>query len=201
MIRTNVWLFCIEVIKMSKQIYRQETIRMLMNMNQRIRQQKLQLIYNNLFKLQEWKAAQCIGITISHKPELDTDKIIEQAIKENKIVVVPKSNAREKTMEFKRMYSEADLEPGYANLLEPKETLQTYNKQQIDLLIVPGVVYRHDGYRIGFGGGFYDRFLVDYKGATVSIAFEEQMNDQFTINKYDIPVQMIIKESEVIYIK
>ena len=72
---------------------------------------------------------------------------------------------------------------------------------QIDLLIVPGLAYTQAGYRLGFGGGYYDRFLRDYDGKTISLAFNCQMIPQIDLEEHDLPVSKIITNTEVITTK
>ena len=64
--------------------------------------------------------------------------------------------------------------------------------EQIDLLIVPGVVFRHDGYRIGYGGGYFDCYLANYHHDTLSLVFEEQLNDDWQVDDYDVAVSELI---------
>jgi 5-formyltetrahydrofolate cyclo-ligase len=65
----------------------------------------------------------------------------------------------------------------------------------LDLLIVPGLAFSKKGYRIGFGGGYYDRFLSAFDGKTVSLVFGEQFNDQWTPDVFDIPIDKIYTDS------
>ena len=102
-------------------------------------------------------------------------------------------------MDFRILTSFDELETVYIDLLEPiVEQTESIGKEQIDLLIVPGVVFSNDGYRIGFGGGYYDRYMTDYKGATISLAFHSQVNHEVPIEAHDIPVQKIITERDFI---
>lgn len=157
-------------------------------------------MHTTLFSSEIWKEAKTIGVTISQDGiEWDTKPIIEQAWKENKKVAVPKCIHSDRSMQFYEFYSYDALEVVYYNLLEPipKQDL-LLNKQEIDLLIVPGVVYDRKGYRIGFGGGYYDRFLVDYGQTTISLVSRIQLIEQIPTNKYDIAVEQMITEEGII---
>ena len=66
--------------------------------------------------------------------------------------------------------------------------------ENISYLIVPGVVFDQNGYRIGFGGGYYDRFLSKYDGPTISLAFDEQILLEVPNESFDIPVQSILSD-------
>ncbi|MCR2820396.1 5-formyltetrahydrofolate cyclo-ligase [Lederbergia panacisoli] len=157
------------------------------------------LIANNLFESNEWKDADIIGITISHFPEVDTWQLIRKAWKEGKKIVIPKCYPTEKKMEFRQITSFKQLETVFFGLFEPIEAETTkFNHRDIELLIVPGLVFNRKGYRIGFGGGYYDRFLTDFSGATVSLCFSIQLLDNIPMENHDIPVKKIITENEII---
>jgi 5-formyltetrahydrofolate cyclo-ligase len=150
-------------------------------------------IANQLYSSALWQNANTIGITISNYPEVDTYQIIRKAWEQNKRVVVPKCHPKEKQMSFHELKQFTQLESVYYGLLEPIETLtRKVDKVGIDLLIVPGLAFTKEGYRLGFGGGYYDRFLQDYEGNTVSLAFPIQLKEKLPIEKHDIPVQKII---------
>lgn len=157
-------------------------------------------IAQNLYQQEEWKNSNIIGITISRKPEVDTYPIIKKAWEEGKCVVVPKCSPMDKGLSFRTLTDFSQLESVYFGLLEPivEETAEI-NPEKIDLLIVPGLAFTREGYRIGFGGGYYDRLLSSFTAKTISLAFPEQIISQFPIEKYDIPVSKIITVSEVLH--
>lgn len=154
-------------------------------------------ISGQLFDLMEWKKAKVIGITISIPPEVPTLHIIEQAWREGKDVAVPKCNPENKTMRFKKITSFDQLESVYSGLLEPVDATIEVMPEEIKLLIVPGLAFTKDGYRLGFGGGYYDRFLSGYKGFTVSLAFDCQLVDEVPTELHDIPVEKVITANKV----
>jgi 5-formyltetrahydrofolate cyclo-ligase len=150
-------------------------------------------IANQLFAEELWGKSKTIGITISNYPELDTYQIIRKAWEQGKRIVVPKCHPKVKHMSFHELKQFTQLESVYYGLLEPIEAItKTVDKEEIDLLIVPGLAFTNEGYRLGFGGGYYDRFLPDYKGSTVSLAFPTQLKAKLPIEEHDIPVQKII---------
>lgn len=159
-------------------------------------------IANQLYEDVDWKQAKMIGITISNRPEVDTYQIISKAWEEEKQVVVPKCYPKEKRMSFRLLNEFSQLESVFFGLLEPIEkATKEVEPDQIDLLIVPGLAFTKEGYRLGFGGGYYDRFLTNFTGKTVSLAFNTQIIPQFTIEKHDIPISKIITNEMVIEIK
>ncbi len=157
-------------------------------------------ILEKLWNHQAWKKANTVGITISRKNEINTYPIIEKGWKEGKKIVVPKTNKRTKEMSFYELTSFSQLEKTYADLLEPiPEQCLVKEKDQIDFLIVPGLVFDHSGYRLGFGGGFYDRYLNGFQGVTCALAYEEQIVEVIPRESFDIPVDSVITNKKVYY--
>ncbi|MEN2765981.1 5-formyltetrahydrofolate cyclo-ligase [Ornithinibacillus xuwenensis] len=151
---------------------------------------------SNLLNSSLWKNSNTIGITISKGFEWDTQLIIEEGWRQGKSIVVPKCFPNDKELVFYRLHSFNELESVYYNLLEPKPNDQNKTtKEQIDLLLVPGIVYDERGYRIGFGGGYYDRFLFDYNSQTVSLLSTMQLSDNVPVEPHDIPVQHLLTEN------
>lgn len=88
---------------------------------------------------------------------------------------------------------------GYFGLDEPDVKKTTpVKKDAIDLLIVPGLVFTKKGYRVGFGGGYYDRYLTDFTQPTVSLVHTKQFVEDFPIEPFDIPVQYLVTEKGII---
>ncbi|MCL6571990.1 MAG: 5-formyltetrahydrofolate cyclo-ligase [Bacillus sp. (in: Bacteria)] len=155
-----------------------------------------------LFEEEDWKQAQVIGITVSMQPEVDTYQIIRKAWELSKQVVVPKCDPVEKRLSFRTLSEFSQLESVFHGLFEPVvELTNEVETQMIDLLIVPGLAYTLKGYRLGFGGGYYDRYLTNYPGKSLSLAFSDQIIPLFLIEKHDIPISKIITNHEVIEVK
>ncbi|OAS85074.1 MULTISPECIES: 5-formyltetrahydrofolate cyclo-ligase [Metabacillus] len=156
-------------------------------------------IHQQLFSLQSWKEAHTIAVTISNGREVDTTNIIERAWQDKKRIVVPKCDPKTNTMEFRQITSFDQLERVFFGLLEPK-VLETekVSPNQIDLMIIPGICYDRRGYRIGYGGGYFDRYLTHYKNDTLSLAFSMQIVEKVPAEPHDLPVSTIITECGVI---
>ncbi|QPQ35138.1 5-formyltetrahydrofolate cyclo-ligase [Lysinibacillus sp. JNUCC-52] len=137
--------------------------------------------------------ANTIGITISNKPELDTIHLIEALWQLGKKVAVPKCNAKTREMSFYAIESFAQLETVYMHLREPIPTeCEFVDANEMDIILVPGVVFDIKGYRIGYGGGYYDRYVLNYKkGKLMSLLFDEQLYEQVPIENHDCPVDFI----------
>ncbi|MBJ8051730.1 5-formyltetrahydrofolate cyclo-ligase [Bacillus cereus] len=149
----------------------------------------------SLYAQKEWAEAKTIGITLSMDNEVNTYPIIEKAWEEGKKVVVPKCNKGTRAMTFRKISNFDQLETVYMNLREPIPTLtDEVNADEIDLQIVPGVAYTERGERIGYGGGYYDRYLVHYKGKTLSLAYDFQIVKHIPVEPFDKNVKKIITE-------
>jgi len=149
----------------------------------------------SLYAQKEWVEAKTIGITLSMENEVNTYPIIEKAWEEGKNVVVPKCNKGTRTMSFRQISNFDQLETVYMNLREPIPALtEEVGADDIDLQIVPGVAYTGRGERIGYGGGYYDRYLVHYKGKTLSLAYSFQMVEHIPVEPFDKNVEKIITE-------
>lgn len=155
-------------------------------------------IARSLYSSPLWLQAKTIGITVSKPPEADTWQIIRKAWEDGKRVAVPKCIPHTKQMVFRELKSFRELESVYYGLWEPSpEKTDEVRSEEIETLIVPGLAYMKNGFRLGFGGGYYDRFLEHYKGRTVSLAFELQILNGFPVENHDKPVEMIITDQQV----
>lgn len=186
------------MMRENKNKLRQEVRSRLMELTKEEHKELSNSIAENLFSLEEWKKAKTIGITISIPPEVPTVRIIEQAWSEGKEVAVPKCNPEKKTMEFKKISSFNQLESVYYGLLEPVEETAKARKEELDVMIVPGLAFTKEGYRLGFGGGYYDRFLSHYRGATLALTYELQLMDDLPIEVHDIAVSKLITPSRIL---
>ncbi|QDY46314.1 5-formyltetrahydrofolate cyclo-ligase [Planococcus glaciei] len=184
---------------MDKAIQRKQVLDHLNNMEKSEHQRKSRLIVGRLMEDPVFQKAGTVGVTVSAFPEVDTHELIQACWKAGKRVAVPKCWRKDRTMDFYALTDFNQLETVYMHLKEPKvEETVRLEAEDIDLLVVPGVVYTREGYRIGFGGGYYDRYLATYTGATQSLAFDVQLADRIFVEPHDIPVDAIHTESESI---
>lgn len=183
---------------MEKQEMRNIIIDKLKNLNDEERKQIEDQMHHNLLGSDLWKKANTVGITMSKGFEWDTSRIIKAGWEQNKQMCVPKCFPKESKLIFYRFETFDQLEVVYSNLLEPKpEESEEIEKNDIDLLIVPGLLFDQDGYRIGFGGGYYDRFLKDFYHDKASLCGSLQLVDEVPRKSYDLPVDYLITEDEI----
>ncbi|MHA8138379.1 5-formyltetrahydrofolate cyclo-ligase [Lactobacillaceae bacterium Scapto_B20] len=152
-----------------------------------------QNLYQKLFAHPDWQSANTIAVTLSSAIELDTAPIIKAAREAGKQVVVPRTLPKFQ-MEFVNYDERTELLKSPFGIMEPANG-DVIAKSAIDLIIVPGLAFAtttHD--RLGFGGGFYDRYLADFNGNTISLALPIQAYPipNWAVNEYDIKVKTII---------
>lgn len=162
-------------------------------------------IKEKLFDLKEYKNSNTIFSFISFASEINTHPIIKEMLDDKKQVGVPFTYSKNRKMivaEIKDFYK--DLELGFYDILSPRESeLQPIEPKDIDLVLVPGLAFDKNGYRVGYGGGYYDTFFsqTNDKAIKIGLAFDLQLVDENPIDKFDIPVDYIITENEIIKIK
>lgn len=182
-----------------KEKLRQSAVKELSLHNKSRRAQELKEIYKRLFQLEAWKKSETIAVTVSVGNELDTMPIIEQAWKQGKRIAVPRCIPSKKQLEFYYLEDVNQLEESYYGLLEPNTyKCRRSEIEEIELMIVPGLVFDRKGYRIGHGGGYYDRLLTAHSFQTVSICFDFQLVEGIFNENHDIPVDKIITPTEVV---
>ena len=136
-----------------------------------------------------YQEAKTIATYLSFPHEFQTQELIEQALKDGKKVLIPKTYPKGR-MEFV-VYDPQQLVKTSFGLLEPQGDLEVVDPSQIDLIHVPGLAFTTEGYRIGYGGGYYDRYLEHFAGHTMSTIYPCQVQE-FNFENHDIPVQEVL---------
>lgn len=136
-----------------------------------------------------YQEAKVIATYLSFPHEFQTQGLIDQARKDGKKVLIPKTYPKGR-MEFV-VYDPKQLAKTSFGLLEPQGDLEVVEPSQIDLIHVPGLAFTTEGYRIGYGGGYYDRYLEHFAGHTMSTIYPCQVQE-FNLENHDIPVQEVL---------
>lgn len=136
-----------------------------------------------------YQEAKTIATYLSFPHEFQTDSLIKRAQQDGKEIVIPKTYPKGK-MDFV-VYEPEKLERNSFGLLEPQGDFKILEPSQIDLIHVPGLAFTNEGYRIGYGGGYYDRYLENFSGHTISTLYPCQIQD-FHPDPYDIPVEEVL---------
>ena len=174
---------------MNKQDIRKENLkkrRLLQN-----REEKDKAILERFLSLAQYKTAKTVMTYLSYKSEPDTLGIVSRMLADGKTVCAPVcfGNGR---MEAYAFEDAGVLMPSSLGILEPPKQ-RRISPAEIDLNIVPGCCFNGKGYRIGYGGGYYDRYLQNFRGVTCGL-FYDCLKTEFLAEKTDIPLHYIITE-------
>ena len=127
---------------------------------------------------------------LPYNQEVRTVPMLEQAMKDGKRVAVPKCYGDE--MRFIYMDDLSKVEKGYANIPEPIAD-EPVADDKTALVLMPGMAFTKDGKRMGYGGGFYDKFLAaEPEHPTVALCYDFQMVESLPTEEYDIPVDCVL---------
>lgn len=151
-------------------------------------------IGRKITEIDYYKNAQQVLIFASVGDEFDTGYIIEKCRKDKKTLFFPICLDNQGKMEFFRVDSDKDLQIGMYNIPEPKPSCEKYISKENDLIIVPCLSVDKKGYRIGYGKGYYDRFLKDFKGVSICPCYKELLTDRLPTDEYDVKINILITE-------
>lgn len=153
-------------------------------------------IFKNVINSSFYKNASRIFIFVSYNYEADTHNIIKYSLNHGKIICVPKIISKKQGMKAVCIEKFEDLKTGTYGILEPAEDSVEIEKDKIDTIFLPGLAFDLSGGRIGYGGGFYDRFISDLNNniSKVAICYSFQVIDKVTMEFYDQSINGIITE-------
>ncbi|MDO4902989.1 MAG: 5-formyltetrahydrofolate cyclo-ligase [Limosilactobacillus sp.] len=165
-----------------------------LDVNTRLKEQKT--LASRLFNQPEWLRSKVIALTMSQSFEIDTAPLILHARHEGRTVVVPRTLPH-RQMEFVELREDTAFVETAFGVLEPQDG-RVFSPDEIDLMVVPGVAFTPDGRRLGFGGGYYDRYLEKYSGKTISMALTTQLAsaDEWLHEEHDQMVDRVIMLEE-----
>jgi 5-formyltetrahydrofolate cyclo-ligase len=163
----------------------------------RIEKEKLDnIIFEKVIGSEEYKKSNNLFIFVSFESEVDTHRIIKRALKDGKNVSVPKTISREEGMAAVKINDFSELKNGAYGILEPENLDLRMKESLMDVCYIPGVAFDKEGGRVGYGGGYYDRFLNLVRKDTQKIAlcYSFQILDKVPREEHDILVDSIISD-------
>ncbi|MDX9972498.1 MAG: 5-formyltetrahydrofolate cyclo-ligase [FCB group bacterium] len=129
--------------------------------------------------------------------ELDTLRLVETLLEEGRIVLVPVGD-KNRSLVWSRLERLAETAPSAFGILEPRaEHLRPTEVPPGALAVVPGLAFTREGGRIGYGAGYYDRFLAAFDGVKLGMAFEAQLADSMPLEAHDVPMDVVVTEAAV----
>ena len=165
-------------------------------MPQEIKEQKDDAIALQVRRLWQYQRNNVLLVYVSTSIEVDTHRIIRRAIADGKRVAVPRCVPDTRNMEFYYIDSIEELSPGMFGVLEPSANPdRLYKECEGGLCIVPAFSYDWRGYRLGYGKGYYDRFLSRFEGNMVGICYSDCVQRSLPHGRYDRPVELLVTET------
>ncbi|MBR5203493.1 MAG: 5-formyltetrahydrofolate cyclo-ligase [Clostridia bacterium] len=173
----------------------------LLNKRKEIPQEKKVIYDKEISKLitdsDYFKNADQVLVFASTDYEFDTRYIIERCRFLYKRVFYPVCIDNVGNMEFFKTESVGDLQYGMYHILEPKATCKKFIPKDNDIIIVPALSVDENGNRIGYGKGYYDKFLKDFNGVSICPCYEELMADTLPTDENDIKVNIIATQNQL----
>lgn len=183
---------------MDKETVRKETLEARKAISTEELVKKSDMVTEKLLSTDLYKNANTIMAYIDFRNEVRTEKIIKTAIADGKRIVIPISIVDTRQLVLSELIDyDFELSPGAYGILEPRpEFIREIDPETVDLVLIPGVAFDERGYRVGYGAGYYDRFLEKVRpdSSKIALAFELQMVDYACEDSHDVPVDLIITE-------
>lgn len=186
---------------MNKNLLRQQAMKMRNSLNSLEVQGKSHEISQLFLSLPLYREVPSILSYLSFGSEIDTTAIIKNAWLRGKRVLVPVCQTKDKTLLISELRSLNELSPGTWGIPEPKkEYLRPVSPSEIGLAIIPGLAFDSRGHRLGFGAGYYDRFLstLPSECPKIALAYNFQIVEFIPNEAHDVPVDLIVTEKRIL---
>ena len=172
------------------------------NLDNEVRATNNEKICKNMTASATFRYADVLLMYYPKPDEIDIRPIAEAAWAAGKKVAFPRCNPADHPMVFHFVNSFDELEPGSYNIMEPPVDSPAFDVAEAETgnvaCVVPAVVFDKKGYRIGYGGGYYDKYLKDKTCIKIGLCYDFQIIDSIIPNIHDIPVDIIISEKRII---
>lgn len=180
-----------------KKNLRKEFIKQRNELEEKYRLSATKKIFEQIENLEVFKKARSIFVYVGFGSEILTEAFIKKHI-DDKDIYVPK--IKNKTMNLVKIESWEELEVGHFGVLEPKS--DNYYKGDIDVVITPSIVFATDGYRLGYGKGYYDNYFSRKKyGISVGVSYAKLLQKSVPTEVHDVAVNILVTEDGVIDVK
>ncbi len=154
-------------------------------------------IAENVRRLKEYKPATTLLIYMSTSIEVNTEEIIKNAWADGKKVAIPRCIEGSRDMEFHYIENFSSVAPGTFSVLEPSPDLPMVTDFSGCLMIVPGMQFDMRGYRIGYGKGYYDRYMVRFGGISAGICYADELKPFMYHGRFDRQVDIVVTDKRI----
>lgn len=183
-------------IKEEKHKIRQQVLKIRDSLKAEEKKEADQIIKKNFLLSDEYIKSSRIFIYISFGSEINTIDIIKYALCDGKKVFVPRTDIKNKVMDAVRIESLNNLKKDKYGILEPSSDIEAASPDTFDLIIVPGVAFDKEGRRIGYGGGYYDKYfkLISKNIKKTALAYKFQVLDKINVEEHDVLIDNLITD-------
>ncbi len=193
------------LISEKKQLRRQCSL-LRKNLTTLERSEKSIHICSNLFQFLQIRAVKTVFTYVSYKTEVDTTLVINKLLEQGKNVVIPHVCTQSEMNAVQLIHPTQELEKGFKGIPELHPDLvkkRMVPPDQIEVAIIPGLAFDPNGARLGYGGGYYDRFLSNHadNAFRIGVCFKEQIVDNVPTEGHDIAMDMIFHDKGFIGVK
>ncbi len=151
-------------------------------------------IRDNLRKLESFRNAKSIGAYYSIGSEVRTEEVLQEIWNHGINLALPRVEANE--IVFRKILKISDIQLGNFSIMEPKDRCDPINN--LDIVLVPAIALSRDGYRLGYGFGFYDRYLYGKKSTKIALSYAKQVVKSLPHENHDMRMDFIVTEDEII---
>lgn len=178
-----------------KKALRKQAMLQRKSLSQTEKKKKDKIIFEKIISLNEYKTAKIILCYYSTEYEIDTVMLINHALQNGKKVALPLCLDKIGNMEFRYIMSTNELAEGQFNIPEPQNSNETFENSENALCIVPSLMTDKNNFRLGYGKGYYDRFLKDFKGKRIVLCYKENVTDNLPFySSFDVKCDMCITD-------
>lgn len=180
---------------MNKDEVRKEILNIRNNIDENEKQKRDNKLFINIINSNEYKKSINIFLFVSYSFEVDTHKVINYSLQRGKRIFVPKVISKKDGMKVVEIGKFSDLKKGKYGILEPYQD-EGVKPEAIDVAFVPGLAFDKEGGRLGYGAGFYDRYLKLLKESTskLGLCYSFQVVENVPMEEYDVKVDGIITD-------
>jgi len=180
-----------------KKILRDEYLRRRNSLGDKARSQKGAAILESLIRKPLYRSSNNVGLYFAFGSEVETSAMMDRAVKDGKSIYLPVIDPIDKEMHFCHFDGDVcGLTCNSFGILEPKK-MPVIADEVLDLIIVPGLIFTKEGWRIGHGAGYYDRYLKKVDTTTCGVAFSLQIKESIPFGDFDVPLDYVLTENDL----
>lgn len=156
-------------------------------------------VARRIVDLVEWHDARTLGLYVAIGSEVPTRPLLEAALASGKRVAVPRTLVAEHAIALHEVESLDELAPGAFRVPEPDPRVHAdVAREDVDVVVVPGVAFDATGHRLGYGRGYFDRFLDGFRGLKVGVTYDALVADALPAEAHDVRMDVLVTERRVI---